>query len=142
MTSTTPTNDSSSTNKDIDEYLTSLYYDPLKPGSYSGLQKFWKNIKLDNYYKLTFKKVSLWLKSQESYIRHQPRPKVYPHQKILMSSMDEQWDADLLVLDKFSRENSGYKYLAIFIDIFSRYIWVEPMKTKTGGEMVQVLGRI
>jgi hypothetical protein len=135
-------NNDNTNKKDIEEYLGTIYFDPLHPGNYSGIQKFWKVVKDDNHYNLTYKQVSTWLKQQESYVRHQPPPKVYPHQKILMSSMDEQWDADLLVMDQFTRKNSGYKYLAVFIDIFSRYIWVEPMKTKTGNEMVQVLGRI
>lgn len=128
--------------KDIGEYLKSIYYDPLHAGSYSGLHKFWTAIKADNPYKLRYRQVSDWLKNQEAFVRHQPPPKVYPRQKILMSSMDEQWDGDLLSMLQFSKKNDGYKYLAVFIDIFSRYIWVEPMKTKTGGEMVQVLGRI
>ena len=128
--------------KNIEEYLSTIYYDPLHPGSYSGLQKFWKVIKQDNDYNLTYKQVSTWLQKQESYVRHQPPPKVYPLQKILMSSIDEQWDADLLSMAQFARKNNGFKYLAIFIDIFSRYIWVEPMKSKTGNEMVQVLGRV
>ena len=38
--------------------------------------------------------------------------------------------------------NKGYKYIAIFIDIFSRYVWVEPMKTKKPTEMVNVMKRI
>jgi hypothetical protein len=128
--------------KDIEEYLNSIYYDPLHAGSYSGIQKFWTIVKSDNDYNLTYKKVSDWLKKQEAYVRHQPPPKVYPKQKILMSNLDEQWDADLMIMDKFSRQNRGYKYLAVFIDIFSRFIWVEPMKTKKGGEMVQVLARV
>jgi hypothetical protein len=128
--------------KNIGEYLESIYYDPLHAGSYSGLQKFWTTIKEDNHYNLRYKQVSDWLKKQESYVRHQQPPKVYPRQKILMSSMDEQWDGDLLSMLQFAKKNNGYKYLAVFIDIFSRYIWVEPMKTKKGGEMVQVLARV
>jgi hypothetical protein len=134
--------DSTDGKKDIAEYLESIYYDPLHPGSYGGLQKFWSAIKADNHYNLTHKQVSAWLKQQEAFVRHQAPPKVYPRQKILMSSMDEQWDGDLLSMIQFAKKNNGYKYLAVFIDIFSRYIWVEPMKTKTGGEMVQVLARI
>ena len=128
--------------KNIDEYLGTIYYDPLHPGSYSGINKLWNVIKQDNDHNLTFKQVKTWLKKQESYVRHQAPPKVYPHQKILMSSMDEQWDGDLLSMDQFARKNNGFKYLAVFIDIFSHYIWVEPMKTKTGNEMVQVLARV
>ena len=84
MAANTHTDDDGEGKKDIEEYLSSIYYDPLRAGSYSGIQKFWNNIKSDNHYKLTFKQVSTWLKQQESYIRHQPRPKVYPHQKIIM----------------------------------------------------------
>jgi hypothetical protein len=128
--------------KDINEYLSSIYYDPLHPGSYSGVNKFWNAIKNDNVYNLTFKQVKNWLRKQEGYVRHRPPPRIFPRQKILMSSLDEQWDADIMDMQKFSKQNGGYKYLAVFIDIFSRYIWVEPMKTKKNEEMLKVIYRV
>jgi transposase InsO family protein len=128
--------------KSIGEFLSSVYYDPLHPGSYSGIQKLWNSIKNDNPYKVTYKNVKDWLKKQEGYVRHRPAPRHFPRQKILMSSLDEQWDADIMDMQKFASKNRGYRYLAVFIDIFSRYIWVEPMKTKRNDEMLKVIHRI
>jgi hypothetical protein len=122
--------------------LSSIYYDPLHAGSYSGLTKFWNAIKHDNVYNLKYTQVKDWLKKQEGYVRHKPPPRIFPRQKILMSSIDEQWDADVMDMQKFSKQNSGYRYLAIFIDIFSKYIWVEPMKTKKNEEMLRAINRV
>jgi hypothetical protein len=129
-------------NKNINEYLSTKYYDPLQPASYSGLQKFWNAIKYDNVYNLNYKQVKQWLKKQEGYVRHQPAPRVFPRQKILMSSLDEMWDADLLDMQKYARQNNGYRFLAVFIDIFSRYIWVEPLKTKKNDAVLRAIQRI
>ena len=128
--------------KNISEYLSSIYYDPLHAGSYSGLSKFWNAIKENNVYRLKYKNVKDWLKKQEGYVRHKPPPRVFPRQKILMSSLDEMWDADLLDMQKYSRQNNGYRFLGVFIDIFSRYIWVEPMKTKKNEKTLRVINRI
>ena len=40
-------------------------------------------------------------------------------------------------LQGLSRWNGGYKYLLTCIDIFSKYAWVVPLKTKTGSELLQ-----
>ena len=33
---------------------------------------------------------------------------------------------------KFSEENDDFKYLLNVIDTFSKYVWIEPLKDKTG----------
>jgi hypothetical protein len=40
---------------------------------------------------------------------------------------------------KFSDINSGYKYILTMIDVYSRYSFAIPLKTKTGKEMVKAL---
>jgi hypothetical protein len=126
----------------VDDFLEEVYFDPLHPGSYSGIVKLWEAVKLDNPHNLTFSQVRDWLQKQESYARHIRVRERFPRQKIIMHKVDQQWDADLMDMYKFSYKNKRYKYLAIFIDIFSRYLWVEPMKTKTPDEMVLVLKRV
>lgn len=125
-----------------EEYLSAVYYDPLNPGGYAGLAKLWNYVKNDNPHGLKKKDVEAWLKKQETYKRHKPVNALFSRQKILMSYMDQQWDADIMDMTKFSKFNNGYKYVAIFIDIFSRYVWVEPMRTKKPTEMVNVMRRI
>lgn len=48
-----------------------------------------------------------------------------------VSSINEQFDVDLMYVGNLSKENDGVKYLLFVIDIFSRYLWVKPLKDKT-----------
>ena len=123
----------------IDEYLKDIYYDPSHPGSFAGITKLWESIKGDNRYDLKYGDVKEWLDSQDTYVRHKPAKKLFKREPILMSRMDQQWDADVMDMLKFARQNQGYRYLAIFIDIFSRFIWVRPLKTKKPTEMVEAM---
>ena len=40
---------------------------------------------------------------------------------------------------KYKKQNDGYGYFAIFIDIFTRFLYTEVMKSLTGHEMVTLL---
>ena len=43
---------------------------------------------------------------------------------------------------KYKKQNDGYGYFAVFIDIFTRFLYTQAMKTLTGHEMVTVLENI
>ena len=40
-------------------------------------------------------------------------------------------------MQHFSRQNKGFRYLLTVIDVFSKYAWVIPLKTKTGKDILQ-----
>ena len=42
----------------------------------------------------------------------------------------------------FFRSNKGYKYLLTVIDVYSKYGWFVPLKTKTGKEVVQAFRKL
>jgi hypothetical protein len=44
----------------------------------------------------------------------------------------DQFDADLIVIPKYAAANDGIQYLLVAIDVFSRFVWVVPLKNKTG----------
>ena len=46
--------------------------------------------------------------------------------------VDDIWTADLVDMSPYSRSNSCYKYLLTVIDVFNKYEWIVPLKTKTG----------
>ena len=52
-----------------------------------------------------------------------------------MNSIDEIWAADLIDMQEFSYDNNGIKYLLTVIDIFSKFVWIVPLKGKTGQEV-------
>ena len=49
--------------------------------------------------------------------------------------VDDIWTADLVDISSFSRSNMGYKYLLTAIDVFSKYGWIVPLKTKSVKEV-------
>ena len=127
----------------MDNYLKSIYYNTSKPGSYSGITKFWQSIKASgNPHKLKFKDVKKWLTEQYTYLVHKQPTSRFKRESIIVGGMNEIMDTDLMDVQKFSRSNDRVKYLAVFIDLFSRYLRIEPMKSKTGEEMVNVMKKI
>ena len=53
--------------------------------------------------------------------------------------VDDIWCSDLVDMQKLSKWNKGYKYLLMVLDIFSKYGWIIPLKTKTGLEVSKAL---
>lgn len=44
--------------------------------------------------------------------------------------------SDLIDLSSLSAENNNIRYLLVLIDTFSRFVWIEPLKTKTTSEVL------
>ena len=51
--------------------------------------------------------------------------------KIVINHIDEIHSCDLVDMVKYSRVNRGYKYIFTNVDIFSKYAWSFPLKSKT-----------
>ena len=59
-----------------------------------------------------------------------------------MKSIDEMWAADLLDMQVFSKDNNGIKSLLTVMAIFSKFVWIVPLKWKTGQEVANAFSRI
>ena len=59
-----------------------------------------------------------------------------------MNSIDEIWASDLIDMQAFSKDNNGIKYLLTVIDIFSKLVWIVPLKRKTGQEVANTFSSI
>ena len=45
-------------------------------------------------------------------------------------------------MQAFSRDNNGIKYFLTVIDIFSKFVWIVPLKRKTEQEIANAFSRI
>ena len=54
----------------------------------------------------------------------------FERKKVIVNHIDEIHSCDLVDMTKYSRMNKGYKYIFTNIDIFSKYAWGFPIKTK------------
>ena len=59
-----------------------------------------------------------------------------------MNAIDEIWGADLIDMQAFAKDNNGIKYLLTVIDIFSKFVWIVPLKRKTGQEVASAFSGI
>ena len=59
-----------------------------------------------------------------------------------MLSGEKIWAADLVDMQAFSKDNDGVRYILSVIDVFSKYGWMIPLKTKTGVEVASALKEI
>ena len=111
---------------DMSTILKEIYYDPSHPAAFGGAGR------LAAAAKLPIKQVQEWLRSQPSYTLHKPaRRQGYKTRKYLTSGIDHQWQADLADMQAESDHNEGYKYILTVIDVFGRYEWTQPVKSKS-----------
>ena len=62
--------------------------------------------------------------------------------RVIFSGPNEIWSADLIDMREFSNDNKDYNYLLNVIDIFSKYAWSIPLKTKTASEVTKAFESI
>ena len=123
----------------VDQYLSNVYYDPKRPGSFSGLENLYRDVKEEGRYRLTRKQIREWLMKQDSYTLHKPVQRKFKRNRVLVGGIDEQWQMDLADMQSLMKYNDGYRYLLVCIDVFSKYAWIVPLKTKTGPSLVEAL---
>ena len=66
----------------------------------------------------------------------------FERKKVIVNHIDEIHSCDLVDMQKYSRVNKGYKYIFTNIDIFSKYSWSFPLKTKTIKEIKSCFQKI
>lgn len=127
----------SSLSEEQNKYLKEIYFNPKNPAAFSGLEKVWNIIKKDK--KVSKKQLKQWLQTQDVYTSHVPAKRKFKRPKTISSEKDLYWQADTANMVQFEKDNDGFSYFAIFIDVFSRFIWSEKLKTLRSLEMVATL---
>lgn len=73
---------------------------------------------------------------------HKPIKRNFPKRRVFSPSVDSIWAGDLVDMQSFSRQNKGYKYILMIIDVFSKYGWAVPLKSKTGINVANALKKL
>ena len=119
-----------------DGELKRRYRDPGQPGSLGGAARFAKaqGIKIQRAKRI--------LEHELGYTLHKPTRRRFPTSRVLVFGPDEQWAADMVDVQKLKRDNKGTNYLLTVVDVFSKYVWVLPIKQKSGPLMAQALATL
>lgn len=122
-----------------EDYLKSIYYDPNHAGSYGGLENLYRTVRKEGKYVIGKAKIRKWLQKQETYTLHQQVRRRFRRQRVIVPYMDYQWDADTASMTTYTKDNDGYGFFVLVIDIFSRFLWTVPLRTTKGSEMSNAL---
>lgn len=87
-------------------------------------------------------RVEAFLADQVAYARHKPVRRHYKRNPTYVLGIDDQWQADLAEVQSMARENDGVRYLLTVIDVFSKYAWVVPLKTKSKADVAEAFTKL
>ena len=102
------------------------YYSLDNSGAYGGVSR------LAKYSHISKRKAKHWLKCEPTYSLHKPIHRKFPTRKYRSSGIDDTWQLDLVEMLPYATINNNYKYIMTAIDIFSRFAYALPLKSKKG----------
>ncbi|MEM6987091.1 MAG: DDE-type integrase/transposase/recombinase [Pseudomonadota bacterium] len=104
------------------------YFNLRHPAGFKGKSAITKALRG----KIASNKVQKLLDQMDTYTLHSPVRLKFPRRKFLTSGSDVMWQADLIDMSSFSKQNRGYNWILCAIDVLSRKLYATPVKNKTG----------
>lgn len=74
---------------------------------------------------------------KEEFNLFQRRRKKFPRRPIQTRGLHYQFQVDLMDMQNLEQHNDGIRYLLIVIDVFSRYVWVIPLRRKAASYVLE-----
>ena len=121
--------------KDSLDVLSDYYFNTESPVAFTGPLASYREAK-KRHPSLTFRQVKTWLRSKDTYTLHKLVRYNFSRNRIIVTEIDDQWQANLVDISSLARFNKGHKFLLTCIDVFSKFAWVVPLKNKTGESLV------
>ena len=128
-------------NKNSLDFLSDYNFNTKSPVAFTSPLALYREAK-KRYPSLTFRQVKTWSQSKDTYTLHKPVRYNFPRNRVIVTGIDDQWQADLVDISSLARFNKGYKFFLTCIDVFSKFAWVVPLKNKPGKNLVNVFQSI
>jgi len=122
--------------------LKKVYNVPGKSSAFHSARKLQEMLRNDFKTRVPESDIQNWLEGELSYSIHKPRRKVFPRNPIIATHIDHNWQADIAVMLKYKKFNKGFGYFLLVIDVVSKFIWGEPMKSKDGPDTTKAFETI
>src|SRR3569832_1710700 len=91
---------------------------------------------------IKIREVKAYLAGNDAYTLHKQVRKRFPRNRIIVTTIDEQWEIDLVDMTILNEFNNNYKFMLTCIDIFSKFAWVEKLKSKSSDQVTQAFEKI
>lgn len=74
-------------------------------------------------------------KREIAYELYKPVRKNYTRRIVNVYGKNDLWQANLIEILFYTKQNKGYKYILCIIDCFTKFAWAIPLKSKKGNEV-------
>ena len=119
-----------------------VYSDPKQPGSFGGAEKLRRSLKTVKDVDVPQGIVQEWLKKKDTYTKYRSARRTFKRNPIIAAHIDAQWQGDLAQVNNLAEYNDNVCFLLVFIDVVSKYLFVEPLKTKSAPEVLSAFKKI
>lgn len=73
---------------------------------------------------------------------HKPARKNFKRRRVIIKGLHDLFQADLVEMIPYSKNNKGYRYILVVINAFSKFVWAYPVKRKTGKAVADVMNKV
>ena len=121
--------------------LKKLYHDYTTPAGLTSQEKLYRAAIKKNPC-ITKRDIQLFLSGDATYTLHKPARIRYTTNKTKAKAVDHVWQADLTDLSNIAVYNDNIKFLLFVIDVYSRYLFITPLKNKKGTTVAEAFNSI
>jgi hypothetical protein len=119
---------------EIENLLSEVYHDTSNPASYQGISPLLKEVNrilaASNRAQIPRQTVVDWMEKQNAYTTIKNSRVKFPTNPYKIPQLNSQLGSDLIDLSKFSSFNNGYRWILVIMNLYSRFVWTEPLKSK------------
>lgn len=73
---------------------------------------------------------------------HKPARIRFERRKTIVKGLNDLYQADLVEMIPYAKQNRAFKYILVVIDVFSKFVWTAPIKNKNGKEVTNAMKKI
>lgn len=114
--------------------LEKIYFDAQHPACFGGSERLFQAVKAQGISRETVEK---WLRGIDAFTIHRPKYKKFKRNKIVVTNIRDQYQADLNDMRYLADDNDGFNYILTVIDCFTRKAWAIPLKSKSGKDVLE-----
>ncbi|XP_039297940.1 uncharacterized protein LOC120354637 [Nilaparvata lugens] len=70
---------------------------------------------------------------------HKPAHRNFPIRKVTVKGLDDLYQADLVEMLPYARQNKGYRYIITIINCLSKFAFAIPIKSKSANDVVKAM---
>jgi len=117
---------------------------------YNNIKNISKIGSIDKFYNLVKKKIKSikksevrkFLRTRDAYTLLLRRPRKFPRRRVIVSGPRKTISLDVMFLNPYSKQNDSISKLLVGIDIYSRFMYVQPLKNLKSITVIQAMDKI